>query len=148
MSAWFLALHIVALLLWAGALLYVPVLVAATEAEPRVLVAPARRQASLARMVFTLVATPAALATIIAGTIVFLVDGNAEPWLLVKLTLVTLLVCCHAGAGLLVLRAETPGAGRLRGPGLLLAAAGCMLMIALVWLVLAKPSRESLPWLG
>lgn len=148
MFVWLLVLHIAALLFWAGALLYLPALIAATDADPHALVVPERRQASLARFVFTAVATPAAVASIIAGTLVFLVDRNVEPWLLVKLTLVTLLVMCHAVAGLLVLRAERAGAGGLRLPCALLAGVSGLLMAGIFWIVLAKPQTDLLPWVG
>ena len=148
MFVWLLVLHIMAMLLWAGALLYLPALIVATDADRHALVVPERRQSSLARVVFTGVATPSAVAAIIAGTLVFLVDRNVEPWLLVKLTLVTLLVMCHALAGLLVLRAERVGASGLRLPCVVLAGASCVLMAGIFWIVLAKPPAELLPWVG
>ena len=65
---WVLLLHIIALLLWSGALLYLPALVAATHAGRVDLVDHPDDYASMARFVHTHVATPAGLLAIISGT--------------------------------------------------------------------------------
>ena len=57
---WFLVLHIIALLLWVAALLYLPALIAARRAHLLPVRAPQNPHNSIERMVFTRVATPAA----------------------------------------------------------------------------------------
>src|SRR5690625_6874747 len=68
----------------------------------------------MARFVYTQVASPAALASIVAGSAVFWVDNTVTFWLIAKLTVVTLLVATHAAMGLLVLRMERAQLAGLR----------------------------------
>lgn len=140
---WLLTLHIGALLLWSALLLYLPALIAGTRARDLVLEEPGHPVESLPRFMFTRLATPAALITIVAGTLVFLVDSNTAPWLIVKLTLVALLVFCHGLVGVLVMRLEE-GPDRPVQPWCTLSAlAALALMAAIIWLVLAKPAFEA-----
>src|SRR5690554_3433787 len=133
---WFLVLHIIALLLWVGALLYLPALIAARRAHLLPVQSPQNPHNSIERMVFTRVATPAALTAIIAGTLVFVIDRTIDSWLIIKLTLVTGLVLCHVTVGALILRVER---------GCIALAMVIMLLIGLIlWLVLAKPTLEVL----
>jgi protoporphyrinogen IX oxidase len=144
---WFLVLHIMALLFWAAGLLYLPLLLAASGARQAELMKIPRRHDSMARFVFTHVATPAALLAILTGTAVFLVDRTVEYWLILKLTAVTVLVICHVAAGLLVMHAEDAQTAPLMRTYRVLAAVLCLVMVAIVWIVLAKPPvPEVLPW--
>jgi len=134
---WLLVLHIAALLVWCGALLYLPALIAAGRAgEPFAPTAEA-----LPRAFFTRLATPAALLTIASGTLLFLGRGVHGIWLMLKLSAVTLMVGCHVLLGVLILRLEDdprrPLAGRCATLGLLAALA----IGAVLWLVLARPFR-------
>ncbi|MCK8515651.1 CopD family protein [Methylonatrum kenyense] len=145
--AWLLALHIIFLLFWAAALLYLPVLLAAAATNRLEFVAtPPARQASLHRFVYTHVATPAALLAIISGTAVFLWDRNVELWLILKLAVVSLLVLGHAALGLMILRRESgQGSHGALGPWLFTAFAS-LLMLVIIWLVLAKPVLDTGAW--
>jgi len=144
---WLLTLHIAALLFWSAALLYLPALIAGTRLR-RIdgLEEPADTDDSLARVVFTHFATPAALLTIVAGTLIFLFDRNTAPWLIVKLTLVAMLVFCHALIGVLVMRLEDSPDRSQQPWCTLVALLAVGLMIGILWLVLAKPPLEVLPW--
>ena len=153
---WFLVVHIGAVLFWCGGLLYVPALIANTSAGRVELGLTPRRHASMARFIFTTVATPAALLAIAAGSAVFLLNQTTAAWLVAKLTLVVGLVVVHAFVGLLVMRAENEdentdadadGKPVLRWCWVS-AVAMCILMIAIVWLVLAKPALEFTAWLS
>src|SRR5690554_5179500 len=106
---WFLVLHIIALVFWAAALLYLPALIAARSAHYLPVQEPANPFDSIERFVFTRIATPAALTAIMAGTLVFVIDRTIDPWLIIKLTLVAGLVLCHIAVGGLVLRVERGG---------------------------------------
>lgn len=141
-----LTLHIVALISWCAALLLMlgalatsrpPEDSASRAAGPRI-TDMARGTDSLIRLLFTGVASPAALLTIIAGSVVFLIDQTTAPWLILKLTLVTCLVAGHGFTGMLILRLET---GRpIQRLALVLAAVLSLVMLLIVWLVLAKPA--------
>ncbi|GGJ83681.1 CopD family protein [Pseudomonas matsuisoli] len=130
-------LHISALICWCGTLLYLPALVAAGTRRSDDLFY--RDHAHLTRMVFTLIATPAALVAIISGTALFFIYGLFELWLIFKLAAVTGLVLCHALFGVLILHIErTPEksiAARCTAIGLFVVG----LIGLTLWLVLAKP---------
>ncbi|MDO6822948.1 CopD family protein [Marinobacter sp. 1_MG-2023] len=142
---WLLILHIVALLFWTALLVYLPALVSGTvytssETENSLVL----RQ-RLPRLLFTHVATPIALSSIIAGTLVFVVYHNIGIWLIIKLTLVVLLVINHALLGLLILRAESGSGKPVRRWCLASALVTGTLIIAVLWVVLSKPPFESIP---
>jgi len=142
---WFLLLHMAALLIWAAALLYLPVMVGAHPDTPPDIDHKPQPYSSVGRFLFTRIATPAALVAIIAGTAVFLFNRTVDPWLIVKLTLVTLLTFAHALAGILVLRSEQVGKRHhIRILSLILLVVLCLLMLSIVWVVLSKPD---LGWL-
>lgn len=139
---WLLLLHIGTLLCWCGALLYLPALIVASHREQAPFANTPDGQRDMPRAVYTLVATPAALCAIGTGTLVFLVYGIIEPWLLLKLALVTLLVGGHILLGLLVGRAEKQSPPVLALYPSLLTLLLAVVMVAIVWLVLAKPLQE------
>ena len=136
---WFLVLHIIALLLWAATLLYMPALIAARGAHHLPVQEPVNPFDSIERFVFTLIATPAALTAIIAGTLVFVIDRTIDPWLIIKLSLVAVLVLCHIAVGLLVMRVER-GGSPLVPACIALALTSALLFGLVLWLVLAKPA--------
>lgn len=150
---WMLALHIAMLLCWCASLLYFLGLVAricpcragdAGGNEQHDLPLAYRRSDSLARFIFTSIATPAAVITIIAGTAVFLMNQTTDPWLIMKLTLVVVLVAGHAVAGGLVLRLEAGDCVRQRALALIFVLAG--LMVLIIWTALAKPETGADLW--
>ena len=142
---WFLVLHISALLFWCASLLFLPSLIAGS-------VAPGRGHTSIstdgedsaARFVYTRVASPAGVLAIIAGTLIFLPGYSVDVWLVIKLTLVVMLVVCHTLIGLMLMRAEEKKSVQ-PWCRILLVVMG-VLMIAIVWLVLTKPSQEAFQW--
>jgi uncharacterized membrane protein len=152
---WVLVLHISALLIWCAALLYLPVLMVGVAAG-RVDVHKTHKSVdTVEQLVFTHVATPAALVTIMSGTLVFVFNRTVDGWLIAKLTLVVGLVICHTLTGFLVLRATTIN-GELSGEKpvdskpvtlrcVLLEAAQGILIMAILWMVLAKPSVVPVP---
>jgi len=138
---WFLVLHIMALVFWVATLLYLPALMAGHAGRGSSMIVRRNPHNSIERFVFTRIASPAALAAIIAGTLVFVVDHTTAGWLVVKLTVVAALVACHVLIGLLVLRRER-GDKPLRGWCLLVEVVLCGLLLLILWLVLAKPALE------
>jgi len=137
---WLKLLHISAVVVWCGALLYLPALIAAATTAPSAARDVQPRWSSLPRRVFIGLATPAALLAIVSGTLIFVSQGLLAPWLIFKLGGVGLLVLGHGACGLLVLRSER---GQRRGvrlacQGILILTVLCLLGIA--WLVLRKPA--------
>ncbi len=141
---WFLLLHIIAFTAWCASLLYLPALIAGIHTEQIQIVEPGNQYGSVARFVFTYIATPAALVAIISGTLVFLLNRTIEVWLIAKLTLVTGLVVGHAMAGLLLLHTQDRSTKPVRRWCRMLSAVLCVLMLAIIAVVLAKPMAGSL----
>lgn len=137
-----LVLHIAALVFWIAALLYLPVLMIGRQNRVVELQESPHPHDSVARFVFTQVASPAAIVAIMAGTAVFLLNQTTSPWLIAKLTLVVLLAIGHCLMGLLVIRLERKQDLSVQPwSGLLLAYFSAM-ATAITWLVLAKPSWD------
>ena len=134
---WLKLLHIAAVIVWCGALLYLPLAVASTAAPHRRPVALGDAQDEILRGLFIWLATPAALAAIGSGTLIFVWQGTLGAWLLAKLALVALLVLGHASFGLLILRVECHESARR--VALAVGALLLPLLLAIAWLVLAKP---------
>ena len=130
--------HFVALICWCGALLDLPALIAAGTRSSDALFY--RDHAHLTRMVFTLVATPAALLAIGSGTVLFVRDGVFAPWLILKLSAVAGMVLCHALCGVLVLRIERSPERAIGRECLAIGVLITALIAAALWLVLAKPA--------
>lgn len=155
---WVLSLHIMSLLVWTAAALYVAIVLmthARQQLAPPPMQEDLQAQAetgeagfthapssvdSIARFVFTHVASPAAIISITAGSAVFLLNQSHHFWLLAKLTLVTFLCITQALMGLIIIRAER---GKFKHMVLYCRAfllVLCVLMVAIVWIVLGKPA--------
>lgn len=136
---WLKLLHITAVTVWCGALLYLPTVIAASAgpaARAGVLDAAQRRWP---RTLFSVVATPAALAAIASGTAIFVLESLVAPWLIFKLATVGLLVLGHGACGILILRAERDPEADLRGRCLAITVTSLLWLTGIAWLVLRKP---------
>lgn len=132
-----LALHISALLCWCGALLYLPALTVRRANEEG---AEKDLTLSVARKVFTLFATPAALIAIISGTALFALSYTIAVWLILKLTLVSALVVCHVFAGQLIFHLERKlSRNHDRAIAGMISTLSALCIGGILWLVLAKP---------
>lgn len=141
---WLLVLHIIALIFWVAGLIYIPAVLAGGHAQDGTATGGLATEPKLPRVVFTHAATPFALAAIIAGTLVFVLRYSISIWLIVKLTLVVALVVNHVLLGLLITRADAIGSKPLRRLCLASGSMTCVLTVAIIWMVLAKPAFESL----
>lgn len=145
---WLKLLHITAVIVWAGGLLYLPALVAAgaklakgiaTHGHPNTHVNLHASPERMARLLFTGVTTPAALIAIASGSAIFLLHGPTAAWLVAKLGVVALLVLAHGACGMLVLRVEDdPGRG-VRRLCIAITAITVLALGVVAWLVLGKP---------
>lgn len=135
---WLKLLHMGAVIVWCGALLYLPWMLASATA-PASAASPALPR-RWPRQVFIGLATPAGLLAIASGTLIFALQGPLAPWLMFKLGFVGLLVLGHGACGVLVLRTERGELGglRLASRTIVVVLAACLLAVA--WLVLRKPA--------
>lgn len=129
---WLLLLHISAVICWCGSLLYLPALIASSINEEQKLQA-------LTIKIFRRFATPAALIAIVSGTGLFLTGGIIDRWLILKLTLVVILVLCHALNGWILIRTEQAPDKNLALPCAVIGIAAAISIPAIVWIVLTKP---------
>ncbi|WP_346797784.1 CopD family protein [Halomonas sp. Bachu 37] len=139
---WLKLLHIIALVIWCGSLIYLPALVTQSM-RARVDAGFAQGSPQMPRFFYNSIATPAALLAIFSGTLLFLWYGVLGGWLVLKLMAVMGMVAAHGGLGWWILRLE---AGLFKGvkrgciaSGLL--ASGCI--VSVLFLVLAKPMEWS-----
>ncbi|MFB9868361.1 CopD family protein [Vreelandella sulfidaeris] len=103
---WLKLLHIAALVIWCGSLLYLPALLNQTL-QLRKDSGFAQGTPPMPRFFYNSIATPAALAAIASGTLLFLVYGVLGGWLILKLGAVVTMVAAHGCFGWLILRLET-----------------------------------------
>lgn len=136
---WLKLLHIGSVIVWCGALFYLPALVAAAAGSRDTSTVPARAGTWPLRAFYTGVATPAALIAITSGTWLFATRGPLVPWLMAKLALVALLVLAHGACGLLVLRAERREYAGLAIAGRVVTVMTVLWLVGIAGLVLRKP---------
>jgi len=134
---WLKLLHISAVIVWCGSLLYLPMLIRTTAAPAAGLASGLSLPGQWPRNVYIGVCTPAALVAIGSGTLLFVSQGLIAPWLMFKLFAVGLLVLGHGACGLLLLRAEAGQVGECK-LCLALTAAVLIVLLAVAWLVLGK----------
>jgi protoporphyrinogen IX oxidase len=137
---WIKFLHITALASWCGMLLYLPALLSLTVRGAPGAFPFASTSPPVLRFVYNGLATPAALLAIATGTLLFLIDGVAAGWLVLKLLAVAGMVLAHGASGWLILRLEQGmsrgvAAGATAATGL-----AAVSMLAVIALVLAKPA--------
>lgn len=137
-----LFLHICSLVVWAAALLILPLLIQHADTG----FAAGRAGDAIDRLWFTRLASPAALLAIISGTAVFVLSRNFDSWLLVKLTVVTLLVISHVLAGLLILYVKRRHAVAVGLKCTTLFVVILLLLLCIIFLVLLKPGQDLLLW--
>lgn len=139
------AVHLATLAVWCAGLIALPVVMQVYGRTPRV-----HTQAGFAEFrllshrAYTRVITPAAVVTITAGTLLFVLEGLRDPWMLAKLGAVAGMVLIHAWLGHQISQTGE-GAGRYRIPPPMPALLGALVFMGLtLWLVLAKPDLAPL----
>lgn len=141
--AWLMSLHIVPLLVWSAALFYIPALCSADDrGMDRIALRYLRMET---RFVFVVIASPAAVLTIISGGVLVYVTGASGDWLAAKLTVVALMVTFHGYCGHMLTLLGHEGRRHKRSDSLTawLTGAPALLIPAVLWLVLAKPALLS-----
>jgi len=134
----FKAVHISGLVIWCGSLLALPLML--TWHDPSLSVETYRMVRRTSHVTYIMCATPAAVLTVIAGTWLIFLREVFTPWLYAKLAFVALLVVAHAWIGHIVVKVgEEPGK-HTPPPSYVPIAAAFIPMLAILVLVLAKPT--------
>jgi protoporphyrinogen IX oxidase len=148
MIVWVKAVHIVALTVWCAGLLVLPGLYAhRSRLRSRDAVHELHR---FTRAVYINATSPAAFVAIAAGTALMFLRDVFSVWMALKLLAVGALVAIHVREGYLILYLFDPGHRYARWQQLLGTVATLGAIVAILWLVLAKPgfSLDDLPeWL-
>ena len=131
---WLLLLHIAAVICWCGSLLYLNALITGIFSDRE-----EQSHQALTLKVFSRLATPVALVAIASGTGLFLTGGIIDRWLILKLTLVVILVLCHALNGWILIRTEQALDKNLALPCAAIGITAAIMIPAIVWIVLTKP---------
>ena len=141
-------LHIAALVVWCASLVALPALLAlhyhvAKQADWVQVQHQYVRFRKLTHVTYTAVATPSAVLAIAAGTVLIFAAQVFEVWLLAKLVFVAGMALAHAWLGHLIVQSgERSVHWPMPWPGLAwLVTVPCML--AVLWLVLAKPDLQA-----
>lgn len=131
-------LHIAGLTIWCGGLLALPLMLGrhhpGMEAEDYDLIRRA------VHTTYTMCVTPAAVIAVIAGTWLIFTREAFVPWLYAKLAFVALLVLVHAWFGHLIVQAAEEPQEHTPPKAYLLISAALVPVIAILFLVLAKPA--------
>lgn len=137
---WIKFLHIMALASWCGSLLYLPFLLSQTLRTAPGTSSFAPTAPPVPRLIYNGLATPAALLAIATGTLLFLMNGLAGGWLVLKLMAVAGMVLAHGASGWLILRLEQRSLRGLAAGAMAAMGLAAVSMLAVVALVLAKPA--------
>lgn len=139
------ALHIATLSVWCAGLIALPVILHLYGRSARITTQAGFSEFRLlSHRSYTVVITPAAVIAIAAGTaLIFMVEIN-DAWLMAKLAAVAGMVLVHAWMGHLISETGEGGGAYRMPPPLIALVLGVPLMVAVLWLVLAKPDLAGL----
>ncbi|MGB8435199.1 MAG: CopD family protein [Burkholderiales bacterium] len=133
--------HIATIALWSGGLIVLPYLFW----QRRLLTAgPALdRLHRVTRFVFVVMTSPAAFVAIGSGTALIFLQSAFREWFTLKMVLVGAMVMLHVLAGLVAMRVFAPD-GRFGSRAcVVLTCAYLVVIVAILWVVLAKPTIDS-----
>lgn len=133
--------HLATIAIWSGGLLALPFLF--SQRGTRAASPDLDRLHRMARYIHVGMTSPAAFVAIGSGTALIFLQSTFQEWFSLKLLLVGVMAILHVLASLELVRVFAPD-GRF---GLLAhvaqTSAGLVLMIAILWIVLAKPHIDS-----
>lgn len=134
-------IHLAAIALWSGGLLALPFLFwqrRALAAGPEL-----DRLHRIVRLVYVEMTSPAAFVAIASGTALIFLQATFEEWFSIKMVLVGIMAMLHVVAGLVVHQLFSPKGRFGRFSFVALAGTYAVLIVAILWVVLAKPQIDS-----
>lgn len=97
----------------------------------------------MTRFVYVEMTSPAAFVAIGSGTVLIFLQATFEEWFSLKMVLVGAMAMLHVVAGLVLVRLFTPDGRFGRFSYVALTGAYVVLIIAIIWVALAKPHIDS-----
>ena len=134
-------IHLAAIAIWSGGLLALPFLFwqrRVLEAGPDL-----DRLHRIVRLVYVELTSPAAFFAIASGTALIFLQATFEEWFSIKMVLVGIMAMLHVVAGLVVHQLFSPKGRFGRFSFVALSGTYAVLIVAIVWVVLAKPQIDS-----
>ncbi len=134
-------IHLAAIAVWSGGLIVLPFLFL----QRRTLSTGPEldRLHRITRLVYVELTSPAAFVAIASGTALIFLQATFVEWFSVKMVLVGIMAMLHVVAGLVLHQLFLPD-GRLgRLSAIALMSAYVVLIVAIIWVVLAKPNFDS-----
>ena len=133
--------HLATIAIWSGGLLVLPFLFW----QRRALEAGAEldRLHRIVRLVYVELTSPAAFVAIASGTGLIFLQATFEEWFSIKMVLVGIMAMLHVVAGLVVHQLFSPRGRFGRVSFVTLSATYAVLIVAILWVVLAKPQIDS-----
>jgi protoporphyrinogen IX oxidase len=134
-------IHLAAITIWSAGLIVLPFLFWQRRTlQARV---DLERLHLMTRFVYVGMASPAAFIAIGSGTVLIFLQATFQEWFTIKMVLVGAMVMLHVAAGLVLARIFLPDGRFGRLSYVTLSSAYLVLIIAIVWVVLAKPQIDS-----
>jgi protoporphyrinogen IX oxidase len=133
--------HLAAISLWSGGLIVLPLLFwqrMALAAGPDL-----ERLHRITRFVYVKTISPAAFVAIGSGAALVLLQSTFQEWFSLKMILVGGMVMLHVVAGLVTTHLFEPGRRFGMASLIALTSAYLVLIVAIIWVVLAKPPIDS-----
>ncbi|MGF6573055.1 putative membrane protein [Paraburkholderia sp. GAS333] len=134
-------IHLAAIALWSGGLIVLPFLFW----QRRALTSGAEldRLHRITRLVYVELTSPAAFVAIASGTALIFLQATFVEWFSLKMVLVGIMAMLHVVAGLVMLNLFLPDGRFSRLSGVALMSAYVVVIVAIIWIVLAKPHVDS-----
>ncbi len=133
--------HLAAIAIWSGGLLALPFLFwqrRALAAGPDL-----DRLHRITRLVYVELTSPAAFIAIASGTALIFLQATFTEWFTLKMILVGLMAMLHVVAGLVIHQLFSPNGRFGRVSFVTLASTYAIVIVAILWVVLAKPHIDS-----
>jgi protoporphyrinogen IX oxidase len=134
-------IHLAAIAIWSGGLIVLPLLFRQRRA-----LAPGSeldRLHRITRLVYVELTSPAAFVAIASGTALIFLQATFVEWFSLKMVLVGIMAMLHVVAGLVMLHLFMPDGHFTRLSSIALTTAYVVVIVAIIWLVLAKPHVDS-----
>ena len=133
--------HIATIAVWSGGLIVLPYLLLQRQS---VAVGPELdRLHRVTRFVYVAMTSPAAFVAIGSGTALIFLQGTFTEWFTLKLLLVGAMVMLHVVTGSLTARVFAPDGRVWSWSCVAQTASYLLLVVAILWVVLAKPTIDS-----
>lgn len=134
-------IHLAAISIWSAGLIVLPFLFW----QRRTLQAgmDLDRLHRMTRFVYVGMTSPSAFIAIGSGTVLIFLQATFQEWFTIKMVLVGAMVMLHVAAGIVLARIFLPDGRFGRLPYVTLSSAYLILIIAIVWVALAKPHIDS-----